>query len=59
MGCLMSGGIFEFVREKNRYPCMLKQLICPNNKDHDTELNHADPDPEFSIKRNNGFQYLV
>ena len=40
---------------------MLKQLICPNtnNKDDDTEFNHADPDPEFSIMRNKGFFYLV
>ena len=40
---------------------MLKQLICPNtnNKDDDTELNHRDPDPEFSIICNNGFLYLV
>ena len=56
MGCQMSGGIFEYVKKTNRYPCMLKQLICPNtnNKDDDTELNHVDPDPEFSITRNNG-----
>ena len=40
---------------------MLKQLICPstNNKDDDTELNHRDPDPEFSIICNHDLLYLV